>query len=221
MFSQSRQVPTSNCTYSTSFIPRHTSGFAGWNPQQGIANVLLQNELLNRIQSICAADFYNQRPVQYPVNAGLDYNHSSPFHTQAVGGHSIDQSPLAQALLQMFAQPYGGLNTPASQANTCGPVSCIDNDTEVCFECDCPGLTARDLDICIVQNEIHIRLVTGTTPKSNGNRASGRCVPLFNLPLPSFCDPSKCSAKVEHGRLAITCPRTADYVKNITRVKVC
>jgi len=221
MFSQSRQVPTSHYTYSANFIPNQTSGFAGWNTQQGIANVLLQNELLNRIQSICAADFYNQAPVQYPVNAGLSYNYSSPFHTQSVGGHSLDQVSIAQALLQMFAQPYGGLNTFVAQANTCGPVSCIDSDTEVSFECDCPGLTASNLDICIVQNEIHIRLLTGTTPKTSSSRSSGRSVPLFNLPLPSFCDPSKCTAKVEHGRLVITCPRTADYVKNITRVKVC
>jgi HSP20 family molecular chaperone IbpA len=246
MFAQSIQYPTQNCTYATSFNPVGQGYRASWNGQPIVSSALLHNELLNKINSICAADFCglnNQQSTPFAVNNGYGLQNGLAYNVHpSILNHAFNFGPLGlnnvapvqhlNAIQQLYGPQGFGAVQGLTDAQACGMisnVSVIDNDTEVCFECACPGLTAKNIDVCIVHNEIRVRLISGshtTTTKATGSRttvgsaSTGTCLPLCTLPLPSFCDANKCSARVEHGRLLITCPRTAEYVKNITRVKV-
>lgn len=191
MFTQSTQVPNYSCA--TGFNAMDPSCYANWGGQSIMANAILQNELLNKIKHICASDFYglaHQSPVGHINNLGHGL---SGYNTSAHNG--------------LFG------------ATGVCPVSMTDNDTEVCFECVCPGVVAENLDVCVVNNEIRVRLLSGSTKTKTTSGSKGALICCFALP--NFCDASKCTAKVENGCLLITCPRTAEYIKNITRVKVC
>lgn len=249
MFAQSIQVPTQGYTYTTAFNPAE-SGILGWNGQPVITNAILQNELMGRINSIGSGDFFgitNQLPVHYAINnglslvqptlglGGLGYNNLAPWmlgygmhpisalHAGQLGGYGLN------ATNQFGGTNYGfgGFGNHGIAGNGFGLIAVIDNDTEVVFELALPGVTAAQVDVNVVNGEIRVRLANGTSAarttagsRTSGSATSSRSMPAYSLPLPSFSDANKVTAKVVQGRLTITCPRTAEYVKNITRVKV-
>lgn len=229
MFTQALQIPNQVCNYAACG-PYDAAGLKVWNAQPLISGSLLHNG----INTIGAGDFFgvhNQLPVHYAVNTG--YGVPAGF-----AGHNIAQT---QSVLGNFGSlsnrnwllnnsVYHGTYSANESLGGCfesmgNLINFIDNDTEVCFECALPGLSSKDIDICVLNGEIRVRVISGihgSSRTSNSRTTSTTAVrtPLCCMPLPSFCDAAKCTAKVEQGRLLITCPRTAEYVKNITRVKV-
>jgi|GEM_PF-3679709 len=249
MFAQAIQLPTQGYTCSTGFNPNEALNLC-WNAQPVISSAILQNELLGRINSLGAGDFFgitNQYPGNCAVNSGLAVNHLHPgITTNGLGLGSFGLNGFSPVAAAYGVNPHNGLHAglaaqsgflPVNQfggnsgsyahaTSGCGLLGVIDNDTEIVFELALPGVSASHVDVCVVNSEIRVRLTNGsaTTSKTAGSRATGSNTttrtPVCCLTLPCFCDASKVTAKVEQGRLTITCPRTAEYVKNITRVKV-
>ena len=213
------------------------TAFAGNPIQTALQAALIGNPLQTPL---------NGNPIQTALQAALIGNPfqtafaGNPFQTAFTGNPF--QANMLNPNLSAFTNPTtafgGGFHHPAQNLETqallqgiygLGQVSCIDNDSEIIFECAVPGISSSNIEVAVVQNQIRVRLIptsgqsrSTTTTTSNGSRQGTTNVgaPIYTLPVPTFCDVNKINARVENGRLLISVPRSGEYQKNITRVKV-